>query len=121
MPEIITVFQDLGIIQIESFGVLSAKDLLKSRQSVSEICQERGFTKILVDATKITSFPSTLQLFEHSVDLAELDMPENTKYAIVISEKTKADSKFIETAAINRNVKMRNFESRDQALAWLAE
>ena len=121
MPEIVQVFDDVGIVQIESFGTLSAKDLLESRQSVSEICQEWGFTKILVDATKVTSFPSTVQLFEHSAGLSELDMPENTKFAIVISKENKADPKFIETAAINRSVKIRNFESRDQALAWLAE
>ncbi|MBW1814904.1 MAG: hypothetical protein JRJ39_14910 [Deltaproteobacteria bacterium] len=65
--------------------------------------------------------PSTMAIFTHSIDLSEIDIPVGTKFAIIISEKTKSDFDFIKTVAQSRGVIMKNFESRDEALTWLTE
>ena len=121
MPETVEVLEDLEIIQITSSGTVTQEDLLKSRQTVSKICQERGFTKILVDTTAVTSLPSTLHLYQHGSSLSNPEFPKAFKFAIVVSEAISKDAYFIETVAKNHHANLRNFESRDQALSWLKE
>lgn len=119
MPEDIEIIEDLGIIQITSVGLVTEEDLRKSRQSVFKICQERKLNKILIDASRITSLPTITQLFQHGVSLSEPEVPRHVKFAVVVSEATRKESRFIEDVAMNRNANLRNFETRDQALAWL--
>ena len=75
MPETIEIYEDLEIIQIRSFDSVTSEDLERSRQLVSQICQERGFSKILVDTTAVTSLPPTISLFEHGVNLSKIMFP----------------------------------------------
>ena len=119
MPETVEVLGDLAVIQIRFFGAVTEEDLLKSRESVSKIYQELKLTKVLVDATAVTSLPRTLSIFDHGVSLSGTGLPSKAKFAVVISEAVKNDAYFLETVARNRSANLKNFESREEALAWL--
>jgi hypothetical protein len=70
MPEKVTIREDLHVIQVESYGVVSLEDLKGSLEAVARIRQERGYTRVFVDATQQTSFPSTFPVFEFGSRLA---------------------------------------------------
>ena len=119
MPERVTVREDLQIIQIDSYGEVTADDLRGSLDAVFGIRQERGFTKVFVDASRETSFPSTLPVFDFGSDLAQT--ARGMKFAIVSSPKTDSGLRFLETVTHNRGGQLRVFDSADAALAWLAK
>lgn len=72
MPERVSILEDLQIIKVDSFGEVSFSDLRQSLYEVFKIHQERGFTKVFVDASKETSFPSTIPVFEFGTELAQV-------------------------------------------------
>jgi len=47
MPEKVSIREDLQIIQVESYGEISAEDLQASLRMVAKIQQERGLTRYL--------------------------------------------------------------------------
>ena len=119
MPEKVTVSEDLEIIRIESWGDITAVDLKGSLEAVIKIRQERGLTKVLVDATGDTSLPSTLPVFEFGAELA--GGVRGMRFAIVANAKVREDLDFMETVVRNRGGQMKMFESTQDALAWLTE
>jgi hypothetical protein len=119
MPEVVTVREDLGIIEVRSYGEVSEQELTSSREEVSEIIRERGIKKVLVDACDLTSLPSTFPLFLFGKSFADEDILRTMMMAAVTSEKTTKDVAFIETVARNRGVEMRIFDSTDAAIDWL--
>ncbi len=121
MPETVKTDEDLELIKVTSYGEVTEENLRRSRCLVSDLLHAGGFTRVFVDASMLTTLPSTNAVFTHSVGLSSAKIPRNTKFAIAISRKTKTDSIFLETAALNRGVIIKNFESKDDALAWLME
>lgn len=119
MLENIQILEEFGVIQITSAGLVTEEDLHKSRRSVSKICREQNLRDILVDARAITSLPSITPLFQHGVHLNEHDILRPARFAVVVSDTSRKEAHFIETVATNRGANLRNFECRDQALAWL--
>ncbi len=119
MPWKITIRKDLRIIQIESSGEVNVEDLNKSLEDVVKIRRERGFTRVFIDATKVTSVPSTLPIFKFASEVAATI--QDVKFAIAKSPNLERDIKFIETVAVNRGAQVSVFDSEDAALAWLIE
>ena len=119
MPEVVTVNETLGIIEVRSYGEVSEQDLARSREQVSDIMREQGIMKVLVDAREETSLPSTFPLFLFGSSFAQSDILRSMTLAAVVSEMTKKHLAFIETVARNRGVEIRIFDSMDAALAWL--
>ena len=52
---------------------------------------------------------------------SNLNIPAKAKFAVVIAKTIEKASIFIETVALNRSINIRNFTSRDEAVAWLTE
>jgi len=119
MPETVEVIDELGIVVITSVGHITEHDLRLSRKTVRTICQERGHTKILVDATRQTNRLPTMAAFEHATNLAKDDYLRTAKHAIIASEHTENDLYFFETAANNRGARVRLFATTEKALSWL--
>ena len=117
MPERVTVREDHQIILIDSFGDITAEDLQRSLEAVDRIRRERGYARMLVDASMQASLPGTLSLHEFAEHLA--GALEGLKIAVVVSPVTDRDMGFLETAARNRGVQMRAFDSHEAALDWL--
>jgi hypothetical protein len=119
MPEVVTVREDLEIIEVRSYGETSKDELARSRKEVSDIMHEQGIRKVLVDARDLTTLPSTFPLFLFGKSFAEADILRTMMMAVVKSKKTTKDVTFIETVARNRGVDMRIFDSMDAAIDWL--
>jgi hypothetical protein len=116
MPERVRINEDLDLIEIQSYCDVSIEDIAESLARVRRICADTGRSRVLVDTTDQTSLPNTTDLFElfstHPLDF---------RVAILMEKPTATagDLAFIETVARNRNVTMKLFRTRDEALAWL--
>jgi hypothetical protein len=119
MPERVTIRKDLRIIQIDSYGTVTAGDMRRSLEEVAEIHREQGLSRVFVDATQETSLPSTLPLFEFGSALSE--SLRVLKFAVAVAPTLKDDFAFLEDVTRNRGMQVRMFDSSDAALAWLLE
>jgi hypothetical protein len=119
MPEDVSILEDLGIIQVDSYGEVTEGDLLASMEEVLAIHKARGFSRVFVDASKETSLPSTLPLHQFGSVLSE--DATVLKFAVVVSATVREDLRFLETVTQNRGMEVRMFNSRDEALAWLKQ
>jgi hypothetical protein len=117
MPETVSVREDLQIIQVDSYGDVTAKDLEGTLKAVTAIRQERGLTRVLVDATAKVSSPSTVSVFEFGSELAE--HIRDMKVAVAGSTERDPELGFLQTVTANRGAHLHIFESVDAALTWL--
>lgn len=116
MPDKIRLNEDRGIIEIESYSVITKVDIAESISKVQQILNDKGINKILVDTTKQDTMPSTLAIF----DLYST-FPQEFRIAILIqkSQVTAEDISSAETVAVNRGVLMKVFCEKEPALQWL--
>ncbi|MBL1143031.1 MAG: STAS/SEC14 domain-containing protein [Proteobacteria bacterium] len=119
MPEKVSVREGIQIIQVESYGDITTTDLQGSLNAVLKIRQDRGLTRVLVDATKETSFPSIVPVFEFGSELAEA--VRGVTFAIATAPEMRHKMEFLETVVLNRGGYVKVFDSVDAALAWLTE
>ena len=84
MPETVEILEDLGVIKVESYGKVTAADLKQSMIKVNEINKDRGFYKVFVDATRETSLPSPIYLFQFGSDL--IKVIGSLKFAVAVSQ-----------------------------------
>jgi hypothetical protein len=119
MPERVTIREDLQVIQIDSWGDVTMEDLKASFEEVLKISQERGLARVFVDATKQTSLPSTMPMFQFGSDLAR-EAPD-LRFAVVRSPSLKEKTGFFETVVRNRGAQVNIFKTAEDALAWLMD
>jgi hypothetical protein len=119
MPETVTFDEDLKIVRIESYGDVTVEDLRSTLASALEMHQERGLSRGLVDATKVTSYPSTVSIFDFGSQ--EANQLRGLRIAIAAPSGKLVDPAFFETVTRNRGANIRVFDSIDAALAWLIE
>jgi hypothetical protein len=119
MAEDVTIREDLQVIQVKSYGDITAEDLKKTLDAIRGIRQRKGLTKVFVDATKVTSYPSTLSIFKFGSDAAASLM--SIKLAIAAPPGAAHDPAFFETVTRNRGALVSVFDSPDAALAWLTK
>jgi hypothetical protein len=119
MAETVSVDIDHSVIFIQSSDIVSIEDLSRSLQSVQDIFQTQGINKILVDATKLNKLPSLYLLHAFAEELSKSTI--SMKHAIVVSDQTPSDVKYLETVAVNRSVYINIFHSHADALFWLKE
>ena len=117
MPERVSILEDQEIIKIESYGEVSISDLKQSMEEVIKIHQEKGLTRVFIDASKETALPSTYPVFKFGSELAQV--LQKLKFAVVTSPKLKDILRFLENVTRNRGAQVRMFESEDAALEWL--
>jgi hypothetical protein len=118
MPDTIRVNEELGIIEIESHGVVSKDDIAASFEKLREILREKDIHKILVDTTKQEMMPTTGEIYE-----LFSSFPPEFKMALLIDETqaTANDVSLVEAVTVNRAIATRLFSDRDEAIAWLTE
>ncbi len=119
MPEEVTVRDDLQVIQVTSCDDVTMEEFTKTLSSILKIRKDRGLTKVFVDGTAVTSYPSTFPVFEFGSQVAA--SLRGMRVAIVATPDKRDESSFFETVARNRGVNVRIFNSPDTALAWLTE
>jgi hypothetical protein len=119
MPETVSVRSDEGIVEVHSYGEVTEQDLRASLESVAAICRDCGLSRVLVDAREETSLPPTLSLFQFGADLLHTGVLRTARFAVLASEVTRKDQRFLETVTRNRGLEIRIFDSEDDAIAWL--
>ena len=118
MPETVTLNEDLGIIEVRSCGVVSARDIASSIDRVKQISNKTGIDRVLVDASDQQAMPNTVDVFYLAAEFTQ-----RMWIAVVGSEEQASyrDLVFGETVAKNRGVIIRVFFSKTAALQWLGE
>ena len=120
MPETVTFDEDLKIVRIDSYGDVTIEDLRSTLASALKLHKERGLSRGFIDATKVTSYPSTSSIFDFGSQ--GVDQLRGLRIAIAApSGKLLVDPVFFETVTRNRGANVRIFDSTDAALAWLIE
>ena len=119
MPEEVTIREDLQVIHVRSRGDITTEDFKKSLDAILRIRQAQGLTKVFVDATKATSYPSTTSIFVFGSEAVE--PLRGIKLAIASPPGIRDDPAFFETVTRNRGAVVRSFDSPDAALAWLTK
>ena len=116
VPDKIQVNEDLGIIEVESFGKVSFDDISQSIANVRQIHVEKKLSKILVDTRKQEVMPDTMGIF----DLFST-FPNEFTLALLVerSQATERDISFAETVGANRGVRVRMFYEIEPARQWL--
>jgi hypothetical protein len=119
MPEEVSILEDLGIIQVDSYGRVTEGDLLVSMEEILAIQKERGLSRVFVDASRETALPSALPLHQFGSVLSQ--DATTLKFAVLVSDQVREDLRFLETVTQKRGMQVRMFDSRAEALAWLRE
>ena len=119
MPESIKILEGTDIIQITSYGKVTRRDLKKSSEEVYSICRDKGITKILVDASRITERMPAIVAVEHGSYLAKNEIFRHAKHAFVIAENIYNNICVICICAFKRGVNIKSFVSKTDAIKWL--
>ncbi len=119
MPEEVTIDRGLQLIHVKSSGDITSEDFKETLDAILKIREVEGLVKVFVDATTVASYPSTISIFEFGSEAAET--LKGIQLAIVVSSESRDDSQFFETVTRNRGARVRAFDSRDAALAWLTK
>ena len=117
MPDEVIVREDLEIIEVQSWGDITLDDMQGTLAKVLELHNKRGLARVLIDAMKVTSFPSAVTFHSFGSDAAPKLWP--TRGAIAVPPEMDAMPRFFETVMRNRGASVRTFNSIDEALTWL--
>ena len=119
MPEDVTIREDLQVIQVTSHGTITKGDFEASLDALLRIRDEQGLTRVFVDATKVTSYPSTMSIFDFGLKAA--GAIRGIRLAIATPPGIRDDPAFFENVMRNRGGSVRVFDSPDAALMWLTK
>ena len=85
----------------------------------------KGATKVLIDGRHVTGNPTGFERFLYGTFAAcatlEVLIRQNAwvKFAYVITKPLRDPERFGETVAVNRGMKVKTFEDRNEAVEWL--
>jgi hypothetical protein len=116
MPEKVFVNEELGIIEVESYGLVRNDDLLSSLAQIKALAKETGISKVLVCTPKTERLPSFLELDDFGAAI-----PPHLKVAVVVAvgQPTEHKAIFVVNVAKLKGARVEGFVSRKHALAWL--
>jgi hypothetical protein len=116
MPEKVSVNTELGMIEVESYGVVTREDLSRSLEQVEARAKETGMHKVLVYTPKAEQLPAYLELDDFGAAI-----PPYLKVAVVVAvgQPTERKALFVVNVAKLKGARVKSFVSREQALAWL--
>lgn len=112
----IEINKDEGIIDVKSYGIVTAETLKKQMNEISNLGIRKNIFLILVDATEQLELPSREVISEFMSKL-----PGYFIYATYATpgQKTKDDLIFGKSISLENGVVVQHFPSRDKALLWL--
>ena len=119
MPEEVTIREDLKVIQVTSHGVVTEEDFKATLDAILRIREEQGLTKVFVDATKVTSYPSTISIYEFGSKAAAI--LKGIQVDIAVPPGIRETPVFFENVTRNRGAYISTFDSPEVALARLTQ
>lgn len=118
-----THLESLGIVEMKLAGVVSGDDLRAATTEGIAIATDNALWRGLVDCTDQEKTGSMVDLIELPRQYSDEGLSRETCIALVIPAKKELHgiADFYETVCVNRGWQVRTFETRKQAIAWLAE
>lgn len=99
-------------------GPIAQEDAERSIQQVSALCTEHGCKRILNDIRLAQNKLSVAELYHLPKKAVGPGLDRTCKRAILVQEMF-ADARFYEDAASNAGIRVKVFDSLDNALQWL--
>ena len=119
MPEEVTISDDGKFIHVRSYGEVTDEDFRSSLDAIHKIRQDQGLTKVLVDATEVSSYPSGTLIFCFGASAAELLKEAGMSLAIVAPPEATEEPEFFQHITTSRGLSTKVFDTLDAALPWL--
>lgn len=118
MPDKFEINEKLGLMEIYSYGIVTAEDIDQSIEKAQNALKKYGLNKLLVDSRKQEKMPGAVSIFR-----IFSNFPRHISLAILAEKKqvTVNDIIFGENVAVNRGIRMRVFYDREAAVEWLNE
>lgn len=120
MPEVVKILRESDLVHIDSYGWVTPDEQQASRERLEQLVAQHGIRKVLVDATGVERFTSTLDAFSHSYAFSRSRTLGTLKVAVLRPTRLADLFGLIEDACTRRGVRWKGFTSRQEALAWLA-
>ena len=122
MPWSVQLLPGRSVVETVYAGLLSAEELRAAVEATLKLSLASGTATFLGDCSALKGGHSVFDLYELAKVVATLPNKAQFREALLIAPDTtsREDVEFWETTCINRGLKVRLFENRDEALAWLA-
>src|SRR5271157_2674830 len=119
MPVNVKVINTKDFIKTTATGVL---DFVASKQAILDIVsqiKQPGEYEVLVDTRGAEVVLSIVDLHELGEALANHPSLRRSKIGLLTPKKEVDDASFLETVALNRDVRIKAFTDFEQAITWL--
>ena len=121
MPFEISLDEERAMIVARHYGKITVDEINVSRSKIGRIAQERGWSRVFIDAREIRTRFSVTEVFELGTTNVDHGFTWSMKLAIIVEDVDLENARFYETVSQNRGTNVRLFESEQEALAWLIE
>jgi hypothetical protein len=116
--------EEVGIVRVVVRGPAKRDEHIAAREAAARLLREKQCGRLLVDLRELETggVLSTQGCFEFGANYSTVDgIPIAVRIAHLLPRDTKAaiDVEFTSAVATNRGAAIRNFESPDEARAWL--
>ncbi|HON58047.1 MAG TPA: hypothetical protein P5040_03110 [Smithella sp.] len=115
--------KEKGFIHTVYSGVVTKNDLLDSMAQTLKMIEGKGPQKFFTEW--ISAFPklSTTEIFAIPCEWEAAGVDKESVLAVVVQKngQSRDDAKFYENVCRNRGWRVRVFDDRDAAIAWLDE
>lgn len=118
MPYEISIPPEGGYALIKWSGQISSEAIRQSGIDGIEFVLKEGLTRIFIDVTEVTNRLSVTELFLTTTEHSKLNSPR-PKTALLGRSDQERELSFVETVAYNRNMRLKAFTDRDDAMSWL--
>lgn len=127
MSMIIQLTHDSGLLRATSTGHFSVPEATRTFLEVIDGIIKYNATKVLFDGREITGEPLTMERFYYGEFVAQAVMnciisgkiSHVPKFAYVLRPPVLDPDRFGETVAKNRGMKVKTFETLEDAISWL--
>lgn len=122
MPWSLRYLPESHAVETVYAGALAAPELRAAVTATLDLALRSGTVAFLGDCRTLEGGHSVFDLYELAKVVATLPDRDLFREAILIAPDatSRADVEFWETTCANRGLRVRLFERRDEALAWLA-
>lgn len=116
----LTIPDGCDYVHAEMFGAFTDVEIEAARARTAAFVVESGLTKVLLDATGVTSWPSTFGLI--NTTMTQCDSSQvSLKSALLGRPDQLREIEFVESITASQEYPLRAFTDRDAAVAWLED
>jgi hypothetical protein len=118
---------DSGLLKVHATGKFSLEEAQRTFLEMMEAVALHRTERVLFDGRTIQGNPRTMERFYYGEFAAETvaqyrerGVSPGTRFAYVLKEPVLDPHRFGETVAVNRWMRLKVFDSLEEALEWLA-